>query len=109
MKRKKEIVVIERIEGLINEVRGEKIILDVNLAKLYGVTTHRLNEQARRNIGRFPEDFLFKPTNQEVTVLRSQNAISNRGQGGLRYAPLHSGSKPWLIRAERLEILKQNP
>ena len=53
-------VIIERIEGRILVIRGHKVMLDADLAELYGVTTKRLNQQVRRNIERFPEDFMFE-------------------------------------------------
>jgi ORF6N domain-containing protein len=62
-------------------------LLDVHLAGLYGVTTKRLNEQVRPNRARFPEDFMFQLTSEEVASLRSQFATSNRGRGGRCYAP----------------------
>ena len=57
------------------------------ISRLYGVTTKRLNEQVRRNRARFPEDFMFQLTAEEVASLRSQIATSNKGRGGRRYAP----------------------
>ena len=63
-------------------------MLDSDLARLYRVTTKRLNEQVRRNIARFPGDFMFQLTLEEVESLRSQSATSNKGRGGRRYAPL---------------------
>jgi len=70
-------------------VRGQKVLLDADLARLYGVSTGRLNEQVKRNLERFPADFLFQLTKQEVTALRSQFAMSNAppGRGGRRHAP----------------------
>jgi hypothetical protein len=62
----------EEIAGRILVVRGEKALLDEDLAALYGVGTKRLNEQVRRNPKRFPADFMFQLTNQEVAILRSQ-------------------------------------
>ncbi len=62
-------------------------MLDVDLASLYGVATKRLNEQVRRNAERFPEDFMFRLTEEEVEALRSQIATSNKGRGGRRYRP----------------------
>lgn len=81
----------EQITDRILVVRGEKLLLDEDLATLYGVSTKRLNEQVRRNVRRFPRDFMFRLTNQEVAILRSQFATS-RSQalqrwGGRRYAP----------------------
>jgi hypothetical protein len=77
----------ERIEGSILFIRGHKVLLDADLAALYGVTTKRLNEQVRRNRSRFPADFMFQLTSKEAGLLRSQFATSNKGRGGRRYAP----------------------
>ena len=65
---------VEQIESLILTIRGKQVMLDRDLARLYGVETRRLNEQVRRNIERFPEDFMFQLTKEEVDFLRSQNA-----------------------------------
>ncbi len=62
-------------------------MLDEDLAELYGVTTKRLVQQVKRNLKRFPEDFMFQLSKEEAEVLRSQNATSNDGRGGRRYAP----------------------
>ena len=77
----------DQIERSILLIRGHKVLLDVHLAALYGVTTKRLNEQVRRNRRRFPADFMFQLTADEVESLRSQFATSNRRRGGRRYAP----------------------
>jgi hypothetical protein len=77
---------IERVESVVLVIRGEKVILDADLARLYGVTTSRLNEQVGRNRERFPEDFVFQLTGEESATLRSQNAIS-KSRGGRRYLP----------------------
>ena len=77
----------ERIERSILLIRGHKVILDSDLAELYGVTTKRLNEQVRRNLPRFPEDFMFQLTESETHLLRSQFATSKKGRGGRRYLP----------------------
>ncbi|MFA5287559.1 MAG: ORF6N domain-containing protein [Candidatus Omnitrophota bacterium] len=76
---------VEVIATKILLIRGKKVMLDKDLAKLYGVGTKRLNEQVRRNKARFPEDFMFQLTEEETDSLRSQNATSNRG--GRRYKP----------------------
>jgi hypothetical protein len=73
------------VERRIHLIRSQRVVLDRDLADLYGVTTYRLNEQVKRNRQRFPEDFMFSLTNQEVTNLRSQFAISS--WGGRRTAP----------------------
>jgi len=82
------LVPAERIEQRILLLRGCKVMLDSDLARLYRVTTKRMNEQVRRNIARFPGDFMFQLTLEEVESLRSQSATSNKGRGGRRYAPL---------------------
>jgi|WetSurMetagenome_2_1015567.scaffolds.fasta_scaffold143727_2 hypothetical protein len=79
---KKEIIDIN-YNSLIYEIRGSKVMLDSDLANLYGVETKRLKESVRRNIDRFPDDFMFVLTNEEVSNLRSQNASSS--WGGSRY------------------------
>ena len=82
------LVPVERIERVILVLRGHKVIIDKNLAALYGVTTKRLNEQVKRNIDRFPNDFVFQLTAQEFNNLRSQFATSSTGWGGTRKLPL---------------------
>ncbi len=77
----------QRIESRILLIRGEKVILDFDLAALYDVTTKRLNQQVRRNVDRFPRDFMFRLAKKEVTNLRLQFATSSGAHGGLRYLP----------------------
>lgn len=77
----------ERIESSILVLRGQRVVLDRDLAALYGVSTKRLNEQVRRNQARFPEDFCFQIDRQEFANLRSQFATSSKVHGGQRYAP----------------------
>lgn len=81
------LVPAERIESRILLIRGQKVILDSDLAELYQVSTKRLNEQVKRNQERFPEDFMFQLTLEETEALRSQFATSDRGRGGRRYRP----------------------
>ena len=81
-----ELVPIELIASKIYLIRGIKVMLDRDLAELYGVETKRLKEQVRRNIERFPEDFMFELTKDEYQALRSQFATLKRGQH-LKYAP----------------------
>ncbi len=64
-----KIVLVDQIEPLILEIRGQKVLLDSDLANLYGVPTKRLNEQVRRNRDRFPDDFLFQLTEAETEKL----------------------------------------
>ena len=78
--------IVRLTEPAIHLVRGQRVMLDSDLAAIYRVTTKRLNEQIRRNRNRFPADFAFQLTTQEFTILRSQIATSNR-RGGRRYLP----------------------
>ena len=80
--------ILELIENKIYLIRGQKVMLDNDLAKLYGIPTKRLNEQVRRNISRFPEDFMFILNKDEFTNLRSQFATSSSNYGGRRSQPL---------------------
>lgn len=68
-------------------VRGARIMLDADLARLYGVATKNLNKAVRRNAGRFPSDFMFQLSSKEMQILRFQTGTSKRGPGGRRYAP----------------------
>jgi len=72
---------IERIQSLIHSVRGEKVILDSDLAGLYGVETKMLKRQVRRNITRFPSDFMMELTREEYNSLRCQNGTIENGRG----------------------------
>jgi hypothetical protein len=74
-------VPVERIENAILVLRGHKVMLDTDLAALYGVSTKRFNEQVRRNHSRFPMDFMFQLTGEEWDALRSQFATLNAGRG----------------------------
>ncbi len=76
------------IENKIYEIRGQKVMLDFDLAEMYGVETKRLKEQVRRNIERFPAEFMFELTKEEVTISRSQIATLKTGQGyNIKYLP----------------------
>jgi len=81
------IVPLEVIERRIFLIRGQKVLLDFQLASLYGISTKRLKEQVRRNIKRFPKDFMFELNQNEESILRTQFATSNSGRGGRRYPP----------------------
>jgi ORF6N domain len=84
---KTKLASVTRIEEMIFLIRGQRVMLDFDLARVYGVTTKRLKEQFRRNAERFPNDFAFQLTNQELTNLRSQFAASSL-HGGTRYLPI---------------------
>jgi hypothetical protein len=75
------------VESRILVLREQKVILDADLAELYGVPVKRLNEQVKRNQERFPTDFMFRLTAEENEALKSQDATSKTGRGGRRYAP----------------------
>lgn len=75
------------IQNLIYEIRGHKVMLDSDLARLYEVPTFRLNEAVKRNMKRFPNNFMFQLTKDEFDSLISQIAISKSKRGGRRYMP----------------------
>lgn len=77
----------EAIEKVILVMRDQKVMLDSDLAEIYGVETKRLNEQVRRNIERFPSDFMFQLTAQEMKNLKSHFATSSSNWGGRRKLP----------------------
>ncbi|MDP2068457.1 MAG: ORF6N domain-containing protein [Lutibacter sp.] len=76
---------LQRIQNKIYEIRGQRVMLDFDLAEMYETETKRLKEAVRRNMDRFPDDFMFKLSNDEYENLRTQNATSKRG--GTRYMP----------------------
>jgi hypothetical protein len=80
-------VPVERITRSILMLRGHKVLLDADLAAMYGVETKVLLQAVKRNQGRFPEDFMLQLTADEWVALRSQFVTSNGGRGGRRYAP----------------------
>jgi hypothetical protein len=83
----KALIPAEVIERKIYLIRGQKVMLDNDLAKLYKVETRTLIQAVKRNTERFPLDFMFQLNNQEVISLRSQFVISKTGRGGRRYLP----------------------
>ena len=82
------VVPIESIISKIVFLRGEKVLLDRDLAELYGVKTKALKQAVRRNIERFPDDFMFELTKEEFENWRSQFVTSNSDKMGLRYKPM---------------------
>ncbi len=78
----------QKIESSIYFIRGQKVMLDRDLAELYGVETKVLNQAVKRNNSRFPDDFMFELTMEEYNSLRSQFVTSKKGRGGRRYMPL---------------------
>jgi len=120
MAEKKIIASVEQIESRIFVIREQKVMLDVDLAELYGVETKRFNEQVRRNIERFPEDFMFQLTPGEyanlksqfvTSSLRSQFATSNNsvgepaGRGGRRYLP-YAFTEHGAIMAASVQVVR---
>jgi hypothetical protein len=92
------IATVDEIEPAIYVIRGHRVMLDADLATLYGVPTHRLNEQVSRNKERFPEDFAYQLTRQEFASLISQIAISKQGRGGRR-------KPPWVFTEQGVAML----
>jgi phage regulator Rha-like protein len=84
---KTAIILAKRVSTKILVLRNQKVILDSDLAELYGVQAKHLNQQIKRNAHRFPPDFLFALTKAEYESLRSQIVTSNAGRGGRRYLP----------------------
>ncbi|MEK9180457.1 MAG: ORF6N domain-containing protein [Patescibacteria group bacterium] len=87
--KRKELVMVpsERVVSKIFLIRGRKVMVDRDLAELYGVETKVLNQSVARNSRRFPGDFMFRLTKKEMETLRSQFVTSNNGRGGRRYLP----------------------
>ena len=83
----KEIIPVEIIERKIYFIRGHKVMLDSDLAEMYAVATKVLLQAVKRNLSRFPGDFMFQLNYQEVAALRSQIVTSKTGRGGRRYPP----------------------
>jgi hypothetical protein len=93
---------LERITCAILVLRGQRVILDRELAAIYGVTTKRLNEQVKRNAERFPEDFMFQLTAAEAELSRSQIATLNGGRGhNIKYLP-HAFTEHGAIQASNV-------
>jgi len=87
MNEKPSNISIERIEQSIFLIRGQKVMLDADLAQLYGLETKNLNKAVKRHLDRFPEDFMFQLTTEESENLRFQIGTSKRQRGGRRYLP----------------------
>ena len=84
---KRSIIPVERIEQAIIYLRGEKVLLDADLAALYGVETRVLVQAVKRHKSRFPTDFMFRLNKNEFDILRSQSVTSSSRWGGRRYPP----------------------
>jgi hypothetical protein len=88
----------EEIERAIRIVRGQRVMLDSDLARVYGVSTAALNQGVKRNADRFPEDFAFRLTQQEFTALLSQDVIPKLGRGGRT-------TRPWVFTEHGVAML----
>ena len=100
---------LEPIQDKIYEIRGYKIMLDFDLAEIYGTETKRLKEQVRRNIERFPDDFMFEITRDEYNSLRSQFATLEVGRGKYpKYLPEDTRLQLELINETLAELQTKN-
>ena len=85
--RQDKYMMVNKIQNMIYEIRGQKVMLDSDLAELYEIETKALNRAVKRNIERFPDIFMFQLTENELSSLRYQFGTSNKGKGGRRYLP----------------------
>lgn len=99
MKKTPDPVVLDTIAGRILILRGQRVLLDADLAALYGVPTKRFNEAVRRNAARFPADFMLSLTNHDLTALRSQIATLKPGRGQHRKYPPNAFTEHGAIMA----------
>jgi hypothetical protein len=97
------LVPVERIEGAILEIRGERVMLDADLAAIYGVETKELVRAVKRNAARFPAGFVFQLTRDEYARLRCQIGTS-KGRGGRRYPPYAFTEHGAVNRMENSEL-----
>ncbi len=88
MTKNQSLICLDGIEIKIMSIRGYRVLLDTDLATIYGVTVKRLLEQVNRNTDRFPEDFMFRLSTDEIASLRSLHGIFERKHGGKRYSPV---------------------
>ena len=97
----------DRVEQAIYLIRGQRVMLDRDLAALYGVQTKTLKQAVRRNINRFPDDFMFVLDDQEFATLRSQIVTSKRdSRGGTQYAPMAFLPHEWGKRLRNALIMR---
>jgi hypothetical protein len=87
VKKRKQLANVPRLDELIREVRGQKVMLDFDLARVYGVETRALNRAVKRNADRFPKDFMFQSSSREWENLKYQIGTSSSGHGGRRRRP----------------------
>ena len=102
-------VPVEQVAQSILLLRGKRVILDRELAAIYGVPTGRLNEAVKRNVERFPEDFMFQLTGEEAELSRSQSVILNPGRGRLIRTPrIENRDDAFLSQVHILPAIKCN-
>jgi phage regulator Rha-like protein len=99
------VIAVEAIATRILEARGKKVMLDRDLAKLYGVKVKRLNEQVKRNNKRFPEDFMFQLTNEEIDSLRSHFATLKMKKDGASRRGRHVKYLPYVFTEQGVAML----
>jgi phage regulator Rha-like protein len=99
MKSDRSLIAREPIETKILLIRGSRVLLDSDLAYLYGVPAKRLNEQVRRNLKRFPDDFMFQLTSEEYRALRSQIVTLKMGRG------MHRKYRPYVFTEQGVAML----
>src|SRR2546423_14827249 len=99
---------MQTVENAIHLVRGQRVMLDSDLAGIYGVTTKRLNEQLKRNQQRFPQDFAFQLTTEEFATLRSQIATSNL-KSQFATSSSHGGKRKLQLFAATRQLLAPAP
>lgn len=97
-KEKSAVIIPELVMSKIYLIRGQKVMVDRDLAELYGVETRTLNQAVRRNLKRFPEDFMFQMTKKEMDYWKSQFVISNSNKMGLRKPPLAFSGNSYAIK-----------
>ena len=96
------------IDSAISLVRDQRVILDADLARIYGIPTFRLNEAVKRNRDRFPDDFLFQLTKTDLDALTSQFAISKKGRGGRRTLTLPLLTGAFEAKVKRTVVVAQS-
>jgi hypothetical protein len=97
-KTNRRLATIDEIDRSIHVIRGQRVMLDSDLARLYGVSTRQLNQQVSRNKGRFPADFAYQLTSQEFNDLKSQSVTSSLSHGGRR-------KRPWVFTEQGVAML----
>lgn len=106
MEQMTEAIWIENIQNKVHAIRGQQVMLDYDLAEIYGYEVKRLNEQVKRNIARFPDDFMFQLTAEEDELLKSQIATSS--WGGKRKLPYAFTEQDMQVIQKSIDTLNEN-